>query len=244
MPPDFNFPFGGVRMWIPVREDPATEARDRDYFLPVGQLKADWTRERTRAELESIQAELGEQYPEADGQFKGVNVQPLRAALNFGYDIMVTVFTVLLVAVGFVLLIACVNVASLTMARSSARSRDVAVRAALGAGRGRLVRQLLTESFVLASVGGALGIAIAHSGVRYLGPLIPEDIFRIGEFTLDRTVLMYSVAITLATPVIFGLLPALAYRTRSRLCRARRACSRDGSVPKARRRPLCYLVSG
>ncbi len=209
MPPDFNFPFGGVRMWTPVREDPATEARDRDYFIPVGRLKASFSRERTQAELESIQSEFGELYPNADGQFKGVNVQPLRAALNFGYDIMVAVFTVLLVAVGFVLLIACVNVASLTMARSSARSRDVAVRAALGAGRGRLVRQLLTESFVLALAGGALGIAIAHSGVRYLGPLIPEDIFRIGEFTLDRTVLMYSVAITLATPVIFGLFPAL-----------------------------------
>jgi len=209
MPPDFNFPFGGVRMWTPLRADPATEPRERANLLPVGRLKADWTRARAQAELEAIQSELSELYPEADGQFQGVNVQPLRAALNFGYEIMVAVFTVLLVAVGFVLLIACVNVASLTMARSSARSRDVAVRAALGAGRGRLVRELLTESLVLALVGGALGIALAHAVVRYLGPLVPEDIFRIGEFTLDRTVLLYSVAITLATPVVFGLFPAL-----------------------------------
>ncbi len=209
MPPDFNFPFGGVRMWVPLRESARTEPRGRTLFLPVGRLKADVTLERAAEELESIQRELGELYPDADKKFAGVNVQPLRAALNFGYDMMLVAFTVLLAAVGFVLLIACVNVASLTMARASAVTRDVALRRALGAGRGRILRQLLTESVVLAAVGGVIGVVVAQFGVRFVGPLIPEDIFRIGEFTLDRNVLLFSAGVTLATPVIFGLLPAL-----------------------------------
>lgn len=208
MAPAFNFPFGGVRMWIPMKESVETEPRDGTRFLPVGRLHAGITQEQARDELESIQRDLGELYPESDGIYRGVNVEPLRAALNFGYDIMVVAFTVLLVAVVFVLLIACVNVASLTMARASARGREVAVRRALGASRGRVIRQLLTESFVLAFAGGVLGLAAAQFGVRFLGPLVPEDIFRIGEFTLDRNVLAFAALVTLSTPFVFGLLPA------------------------------------
>ncbi|HXV64306.1 MAG TPA: FtsX-like permease family protein, partial [Vicinamibacteria bacterium] len=142
-------------------------------------------------------------------QFSGVSVKELREALNFGYDIMRVSFTGLLAAVGFVLLIACVNVASLTLARARARERDVAVRSALGARRGRIVRQLLTESLLLALLGGGLGVFLADRGARAIAPLVPEDIFRVGDVELDTTVLLFSVAVTLLTPVLFGLAPAI-----------------------------------
>ena len=237
MPPEFNFPFGGVRMWLPIRESVDTEPRERTAFLPVGRLADGWSRERAGQELEAIQSELGASYPRTDGVFAGVNVQPLRAALNFGYDIMIVVFTVLLVAVGFVLLIACANVASLTMARMAARSREVAVRSALGAGRGRIVRQLLTESVLLAGAGGLLGMVAADTGVRYLGPMIPEDIFRVGEFTLDANVLLFSMAVTLATPLLFGLAPALGL-SRTELVSALREGARGSVRSLAMRRAL------
>jgi len=237
MPPAFNFPFGGVRLWVPMKESAESEARDRNVFLPVGRLAAGASPDQARTELQSIQAELAERFPDADGQFKGVNVQPLRAALNFGYDIMVVAFSVLLAAVACVLLIACVNVASLTMARSSARARDVAVRMSLGAGRARVIRQLLTESWVLAVAGGLLGVAVAQFGVQFIGPLIPEDIFRIGEFTLDLNVLAFSAAVTLATPFVFGLLPALGL-SRANLVGALKEGSRGTAGSLSVRRAL------
>jgi putative ABC transport system permease protein len=209
MPRDFNFPFGGVRMWVPLPPQAEFEPRDRDLHIPVGRLKAGVSRESAREELESIQRELAAVYPDVDGRFSGVSVKPMREALNFAYDIMEASFAVLLAAVSFVLLIACVNVASLTLARTSARSREVAVRAALGARRSRVVRQLLTESLLLALAGGALGSLLAFWGARAIGPAIPEDLFRVGEVGVDSTALLFAMTLTLLTPLVFGLAPAL-----------------------------------
>jgi len=169
-----------------------------------------WTVERTRVELVGIQSELGVQYPDTDGRMDGVSVKPLREALNFAWDVISILFVVLLGAVAFVLLIACVNVASLTLARGSGRTREMAVRAALGARRGRIVRQLLTESLVLSVSGGVLGVAISYWITGLLNPVIPEDIFKIGAIDIDRTVLAFSLLVTLITPIAFGLVPALS----------------------------------
>ncbi|MDX1494196.1 MAG: ABC transporter permease [Longimicrobiales bacterium] len=209
MPPDFVFPFGEVKLWVPLQAS-ATDDRARMAYLIVGRLGDGWTLERAREELTGIQSELSAQYPDVDGRMAGVTVKPIREALNFAWEMVNVLFLVLLAAVGFVLLIACANVASLTLARASGRVREVSVRSALGAARGHIVRQLITESTVLALMGGALGVAMAHVLTSVLNPVIPEGLFKIGGVTIDGLVLGFSLVVTLATPVIFGLLPALS----------------------------------
>jgi putative ABC transport system permease protein len=228
MPPEFNFPFGGVRLWVPAREDAATEPRDRDRFIPVGRLKSGVSRDRAKADLTSIQRELRLLYPDADGRFDGVSVKSMREALNFAFDVMETSFAVLVAAVAFVLLIACVNVTSLTLARASLARREVAVRSALGASRARLVRHLASESLLLALAGGATGVLLATWGARALGRLVPEELFRVGEIRVDVSVVLVSMVVTLATPIVFGLLPALA-ASRFDLASALKEGSRSGS---------------
>lgn len=209
MPPDFNFPFGEVRLWVPLKES-ATSARDRESYLIVGRLADGWTLERARDELTGIQAELSRVYPDVDGRMAGVTVKPIREALNFAWDMVNVLFLILLGAVGFVLLLACANVASLTLARASGRGREVSVRSAMGAARGRIVRQLITESTVLALLGGALGVGMAYFLTSILNPVIPEGLFKIGGISIDGVVLAFSLLVTLATPIAFGLLPALS----------------------------------
>ncbi|HEY8380075.1 MAG TPA: ABC transporter permease, partial [Nannocystis sp.] len=210
MAPEFNFPWNEVRMWVPMRRDRTRETRTDMYHIPVGRLEDGWTREAARQELVGIQRELAALYPDAEGRYAGVSVKPLREALNFRYDIVRNGFTILLAAVGAVLLIACVNVAGLVLARSTARWRDIAVRMALGAGRGRLARQMLAESIVLALAGGALGIWLAWLAIGVIGPRLPESLYRVGTATLDGRVLLFSAALTLTTPILFGLSPAFA----------------------------------
>jgi predicted permease len=210
MPPEFNFPYGGVKLWIPIQLSAASAPRGSAAYQLVGRLADGWTLERTRNELVGIQEELAAAYPETDSRMAGVSVKPLRAALNFAWDILRVLFVVLLGAVGFVLLIACANVASLTLARGSGRLREISVRAAIGAHRGRIVRQLLTESLVLSLAGGALGVALSYWITTLLDPIIPEDLFKIGGITIDRAVLGFSLVVTLLTPIAFGLMPAVS----------------------------------
>lgn len=208
MPADFEFPFGEVKLWLPT-EETVTADRSRRAYQLVGRLADGWTAERAHQELVGIQGELSRTYPEADGRMAGVTVKPLREALNFAWDEINVLFRVLLGAVCFVLLLACVNVASLTLAKASARVREMSVRAAMGAPRGRIVRQLFTESAVLALVAGAIGLGLTHLVTAALDPLVPEALFKVGGVRIDLTVLAFSLAITMATPVVFGLLPAL-----------------------------------
>jgi predicted permease len=209
MPPEFNFPFGGVKLWIPIQETAASADRGRAAYQLVGRLADGWTPERAHAELTGIQQDLAAAFPETDARMSGVTVKPLREALNFAWDILRVLFAVLLGAVGFVLLIACANVASLTLARGSTRLREISVRAAIGARRGRIVRQMLTESLVLSLAGGALGVGLSYGAATLLNPVLPEDLFKIGTIGMDRAVLAFSLAVTLLTPIAFGLLPAL-----------------------------------
>ncbi len=210
MPRGFVFPFGSVDLWVPFAQDPRAEARDRDIHLIVGRLLPDWTIGGTQDELTAIQRELGTIYPEVEGKYVGVSVTPIREALNFAWDPLRITFALMLAAVGFALLLACVNVASLSLARATARSNEVAVRTALGAGRRRIVRQLLTESGLLAVGGGMIGIGVAYWAARAIGSAIPEDLYRVGEFTVDGRVLLFTLLVTAITPVLFGLAPALS----------------------------------
>jgi len=209
MPARFNFPFGSAKMWVPIRED-ATASRDRNPYQLVGRLADGWTADRARAELTGIQSELGTRYPDTDGRMSGVTVRPLREALNFAWDVLNVSFRILLGAVGFVLMLACVNVAGLTLARGTGRRREIAVRVSLGAARGRMVRQLMTESLALAVVGGSLGVGLAVVATRAIGPILPEDLYRSGEINVDHTVLLFSAAVTLLTALAFGVAPAVS----------------------------------
>ncbi len=214
---DFNFPYNAVDLWMPVdRQEWA--ARSRMNLLLVGRLAPGWSEQAALQEIQAVQAGLAQAHPEQDGLYDTVTLKPLREALNFAWDILHPTFLLLLGAVSFVLVIACVNVASLTLARSGVRGREVAVRAAIGADRVRLVRQLTMEGLLLALGGGLGGVLLAVAGMRAVGGLLPGELFRVGDVSLDGRVLTFAALVSLATPLFFGLAPALA-TTRGDLAR-------------------------
>lgn len=242
MEPDFVFPFGGVKLWTPIQEaSTGDRGRVQNYQL-IGRLAAGRTREEARAELTGIQAELSSVYPDTDGRMDGVTVKPVREALNFAWEVIHVLFYVLLGAVAFVLLIACTNVASLSLARASNRLREVSVRAALGATRGRIVRQLFTESTLLALLGGALGVAVAHFVTAVLNPVVPEDLYRVGDIDIDGRVLAFSLAITSATPVAFGLLPAIQSSRADLVSGLKEGSTSSGSITSSRMRRVLVVA--
>ncbi len=208
MPADFVFPLVTTQLWTPRELDTVRYPRSLDLVQVVGRLKAGVTSAQAQAEMRGIAERLAGTYPTEDAD-KGVNIVPLRAALNFGYDIFRMVAAVLGVANLFVLLIACANVASLLVGRALSRQREVAVRAALGASRSRLVRQFLVESAVLALAGGAAGVLLAAWSVRVLAAVIPDELYRVDEISIDGKALVFTLAATLGTGLVFGLLPAL-----------------------------------
>jgi predicted permease len=170
----------------------------------LGRLAPGAALEQAGAELKLIGRGLAAQYPDTN-KGRGFLVQPLRPNVE---NVRSTLW-LLLGAVGLVLLIACVNIASLLLARAVSRERELAMRVALGAGRGRLVRQCLTESAVLGLAGGALGVALAAAGLRPFVACWPGSLPRAGEVRLDWHVLLFAVAVSLASGVLFGLAPAL-----------------------------------
>ena len=242
MPPDFNFPFGGIKLWVPIAEDLATADRRSAPYLLVGRMNDGWTRDQVDQDLTSVQQALSAEYPDADGKWAGVTVLPMRQALNFVWDILKVSFTVLLGAVVFVIMIACVNVASLTFARAGGRTREIAVRTALGAQRSRVIRQLLTESLLLDIMGGTLGVALAYGIAGFIGPMIPEDLYRIGEISVDRTVLAFSLVLTLVTPLAFGLAPALSATRRDLTLGLKEGSKGSGGLSTSRARKALVVV--
>ena len=230
MGPEFSFPFNGVRLWVPDRRDPAAVDRAVENDLPVARLADGWTRAAAIRELNAIQAELGRAYPTVDGAYRGVSVTPIREALSFGWDPLRIGFTVSLGAVAALLLIACVNVAGMNLARATAREREVALRAALGAGRRRIVRQLFTESLVLVVLAGVSGVALARVAVRAVAPILPEDLYRVGDASVDGVVLAFTVGLTAVAALAFGLAPAFASVGRD-LASSMRAAAGSGERP-------------
>jgi putative ABC transport system permease protein len=183
---------------------PESQSRTAHNYRGVGRLASGTSIAQAQAEMTGIASRLTQQYPVSNGE-KGIAVVPLQEVVVG--DTRQTLF-VLLAAVAFVLLIACANVANLLLARASARGRELVVRAAVGAGRLRLVRQMLTESIVLALVAGIGGVIVARWGVSALLALAPPDLPRLGEVTVDVSALAFALAISLLASLIFGLAPA------------------------------------
>jgi putative ABC transport system permease protein len=207
MPPDFYFPSKEIEMWVPMgwNFEQIAKLRRPHFLRAVGRLKAGVTTEQAHAELTGIAGRLEEQYPDTNTQM-GVGVGPLKEWIVGDTRLPLMIF---LVAVAFVLLIGCANVANLLLARAATRTREVAIRTALGARRGRIVRQLLTESFLLALGGGGLGVLLALLCKDLLVAFSPGNIPRLDEARLDARVLGFSIGITLLTTLLFGLVPAL-----------------------------------
>lgn len=209
MPRDFRFPSADVQLWTPARFAPAAP----DYWWGgplrlVGRLANGVSPSRAEAEAATVFARARGAFPMRMPQSWGTDVDVVSLRESMVGDVRSTL-VLLLAAVGLVLLIACVNVATLYVDRASAREREIAVRSALGAGRGRIAAQLLTESLVIASLGAAGGLALAAAGVRILVAMLPPGTPRAADIRVDGHVLAFTAVLALLSGLAFGMLPAL-----------------------------------
>lgn len=206
VPPDFRFPHGGGAVWVPASFTPQELAERGSYYLyVVARLAAGTGLDRARAEMTTIARSLATEHPEDDGV--GVTVAPLHEQL--ARDARPALF-ILLGAVGLLLLITCSNVANLLLARGAHRRREIALRQALGAARGRLLRQLMTESAVLAGLGVVVAVVLSTVAFGYLSRLIPGTFPAGTGPSVDWRVLAFTAGISLLTVLLFGAGPALA----------------------------------
>lgn len=206
MPPGFYFPAPSgdkPELWL-AGLDLRQPDRTWHEYDAIARLKAGASIQQAQAEMDTIASGLEKQYPEQ----KGWNVQVISLHENVVGNTRPALL-ILLAAVGVVLLIACANLEALQLARVSSRAKEMAIRSALGAGRGRMVRQLVTENVLLAVVGGGLGLLVASWGTRFLVALAPQDTPGLGSVHLDAGVLAFTLTLSLVTGITFGLVPAL-----------------------------------
>ena len=211
MPAGFRSPFIETKqeVWIPLVQDPlfgSWMARRAGHWLPVfGRLKPGVSIAQAQAEMDAISDRLAREFP---AENKGWTVRLVPLQKEIVGDVR-TALLVLLGAVGLVLLIACANIANLLLTRATSRSKEIAVRTALGAGRARIIRQLLSETAVLGLLGGIIGIALAYAGVQVLGSLMPENLPRLNPIRVDNFVLAFALVLSAIASVAFGLVPAI-----------------------------------
>jgi putative ABC transport system permease protein len=249
MPPSFEFPRGGEmpkgygfvarpEIWVPMAF-PAERRQTRGNRgqLALGLLKPDVGMEAAQAEMSAIADQIEQRYPDSDKGWRN-RIEPLPEQLTSDVK---PALLILLVAVGLVLLIACLNVANLLLAQAASREKEIAVRTALGAGRGRMVRQLLTESALLAFLGGGLGLLLAFWGLKAFSLWIPEDIPVSGEMSLDLRILGFTLLVTMITGALAGLVPAFQM-TRPDLSETLREGTRAGSSTSKGGRTRSALV--
>ena len=206
---ELRFP-SSADLWIPSRVTPTSTSRGNHGFAVVARLTPNANLESTNANLEAIAGALEAEYTD-DNQGRGMWAQSLYEA---SVGSVRTPLLVLLGAVVLVLLIACVNVANLLFARSLSRQQETAIRTAMGAGRAALLRQNLTEGLVLSLAGGALGAFVAYFGLGVLLALVPSDLPRVGNVGLNGAVMVFALGISMATGLVFGLLPSLQVSSR------------------------------
>ena len=240
-PPSLTFP-EHPDLWTPLvfsKDDLSPEQRGAHWLDVVGRLAPGATVAQANREIVALARRLEQQYPESNTGISGA-VKPLQ---DFVVGNVRPALLTLFAAVAFVLLIACANVANLQLVRASTRETEIAVRTALGAGRWRIIRQLLTESLLISIVGGVAGVLLALWGVALLVRFGPHDLPRLDEVHLDGAVLAFTALITLGTGVLFGIVPAFG-ATRARLTAMLKESARGSSGSRTTRRVRGALVVG
>ena len=227
MPPGADVMDNRTEIWMPIALNPANRQQRGSHFLYlVGRLKDEVTPDAARAELTQLIQTWGERTGQKNHVFAPLPKTAEERKTNFGHILQMDpvqeqivgsasrAIWVLQAAVGFVLLIACANLANLLLARAETRHREFAVRTALGAGRGRLLRQFMTEGVLLSMIGGALGLVLARAGVQALIRLYPSSLPRTAEVTVDPMVLIFTLGVSVATGLVFGLAPLMHTRVK------------------------------
>ncbi len=244
IPAAFRTPFFTTKqeVWIPLVQDPVFNTRmplRGAHLLPViGRLKPGVSVAQAQAEMDAISARLAAEFP-AENSGWTVRLVPLQKEIVGDVK---TGLMVLLGAVGLVLLIACANIANLLLSRATSRSKEIAVRTALGAGRARIIRQLLSETTVLGLLGGAVGIALAYWGVKALSSLLPSSLPQMNPIRVDYSVLGFALLLSAIAGVAFGLVPAM-FAANADIQSTLRESVRTGES-RNRRRARSFLAAG
>jgi putative ABC transport system permease protein len=236
MPASFLFPIRDVDVWSPVQLGaPYTESRDDTWYRVVGRIKADVSVTQAQADLATVQAQLGKAFPKSDGDL-AVSIEPLKEATVGGVR---KSLWILFGSVTLLLLIACTNIVALLLARAAQRQHEISVRFSIGASRGAIVAQLLTEAFVLALSGAVLGLIVARGAADVFGALA-GNLPRVDEIRLDARVVLYSLASSVVVTLLCGLFPAIR-GTRGGLSGSLAQASR---TQVSGRNPLQWLLVG